>query len=167
MPTTIDGSASATFNTPLPIAQGGTNVSVVPAFSAYQSTAQSIPNGTYTKIQYQTKEFDITSAYDAVTNYRFQPLVTGYYQINAAVYFTTGAASTLLTIFRNNIEYRRGCQSGGVAGSGQLATVASLIFFNGTTDYIEMQGFQASGTTNTTGAGGLLTYFQAFLARAA
>ena len=63
-----------------------------PAFSAYQSTAQSLPQNVITKIQFQTKEFDTANAFDAVTNFRFQPLVAGYYQVTGSFQIATTQA---------------------------------------------------------------------------
>ena len=39
-----------------------------PAFSAYRSTNQSLSGQTWTKVQFDTKEFDTASCYDNVTN---------------------------------------------------------------------------------------------------
>ena len=50
-----------------------------PAFSVYLSSTQTISNATTTKIQFNAKEFDTNSNFDATTNYRFTPSVAGYY----------------------------------------------------------------------------------------
>ena len=47
-------------------------------FSAYLSANQSITANTFTKAQFNTTEFNLGSAYDATTNYRFTPTVAGY-----------------------------------------------------------------------------------------
>ena len=47
---------------------GGDNT---PSFLAKRNSAQSIPNNTDTKIQYNVETYDTNSAYDASTNYRF------------------------------------------------------------------------------------------------
>ena len=49
-----------------------------PACSVYSSAAQDIPANTATKIQFDTAEFDVTSAFD-LDNNRFQPTVDGYF----------------------------------------------------------------------------------------
>ena len=46
-----------------------------PAFSAYQSSAQTLSSNTVTKIQFQTEEFDTANCFDSTTNYRFTPNV--------------------------------------------------------------------------------------------
>jgi len=64
----------------------------MPAFSAYLSTNQTISTGTDTKVQFNTKTFDTANAYDNVTNYRFTPLVAGYYEVTVSVRDQTGAS---------------------------------------------------------------------------
>ena len=137
-----------------------------PAFSAYQSTLQSFPNAAFAKVLLQTKEFDTASAFDAVTNYRFTPLVAGYYQVSGCFNLTSSAAAVIASIFKNGAEFKRGNQYGTAAGSGAAADVSALVFLNGTTDYLELFGFQSSGAAINTATGVPYTYFQAFLARA-
>ena len=71
----VSGSTTLT----LPAATGTVMVSGnMPAFSAYRSTSQSISNATWSKVQFQTEEFDTAGYYDNATNYRFTPLIAGY-----------------------------------------------------------------------------------------
>lgn len=60
-------------------AQTGTVAINGPAFSAYQSSAQTLSSGTITKIEFQTEEFDTDNCFDNAINYRFTPNVAGYY----------------------------------------------------------------------------------------
>ena len=163
------GLAGAKVNA-LSIAAGGNislPVTAAPCFSAYQSTLQSVASSISAKILLQTKEFDTANAFDAVTNYRFQPLVAGYYQVTGAVYFATTASTLLCSIYKNGAEFKRGVQSGTAAGTGQESQVSSLVFLNGTTDYIELWGYQNSGAANNTSATSINTYFQAAMIRPA
>lgn len=148
-----------------------TNVSVPatvtgsgPAFSAYQSTLQSISTSTLTKVQFQTEEFDTAAAFDSTTNYRFTPLVAGYYQINGAAALASLAGSLTAIIYKNGTEFKRGTN---FADPGLQATASALISMNGTTDYVELFMFQASGGSINTVATASQTYFQGFLARPA
>lgn len=121
------------------------------AFSAYQSTLQTgIPNATFTKIQLQTKEYDTGSFFDATTNFRFQPTVPGYYQINGSVYMT-GVAGQGATIYKNGTEYKRGTliSNGNAYGS----PVCSLVYLNGSSDYVELYCYQSSGGTVSAATG--------------
>jgi len=148
----------------------GTNVAGNgPAFSAYLSSNQSVSTFTFTKIQFQTEEFDTNSNYDNATNYRFTPTVAGYYQVNAAL-LTGGSVNTQLVqvaIYKNGTIFKRGSLIL-TGGTGNLASaVSALIFCNGTTDYLEAYGnMNGAGTTVFT-SGADSTYFQASMVRSA
>jgi hypothetical protein len=139
-----------------------------PAFSAYRSTNQTANTATWTKVQANTEEFDTNSNYDNATNHRFTPTVAGYYQINGEVKMTGAAAILIAAIYKNGSEFKRGTQSGSAASSGQAAAVSALVYFNGSSDYVELYAYQDSGgTLSVEGSGGTNSYFQAFLVRAA
>ena len=140
-----------------------------PAFSAFQLTAQSIPTGAFTKLTVNTEEFDTASAYDNST-YRFQPAVAGYYQINGSTGLVSLTATTIaLSIYKNGSEYKRGARVA-TAAAGIDLSVTSLVYLNGTTDYVELFLFQNSaGAVNTDISGGLVantvTWFNGSLTR--
>ena len=153
--------------TGLPQAGLGTNVAGNgPAFSAYPSAGTSTPNNTQTKILFQTEEFDTNNNFASST---FTPTVAGYYQINAAIgppTFTSGYH--FASIYKNGSLYKSG-QLAYVASSinGQV-TVSSLVYCNGTTDYIEIYWYQNSGGTITCQAGGgPSTWFNGAMVRSA
>ena len=137
-----------------------------PAFSAYANANQSISNATFTKIQFQTKEFDTNSNFDSTTNYRFTPTVAGYYFISGTINFngTLATSQNLISIYKNGSEFKRGGQVlTNAANNATGITVTALIQFNGSTDYVEIYGLQTNGISVTTNA--TLTYFQGFMAR--
>ena len=132
-----------------------------PCFGAYQSVAQTVPAAVDTKISLQTEEFDLTAAFDAVTNYKFQPNIPGYYQLQGGIYFNT-AGLIYAAIYKNGVLYKRGIQ----AAAGTYATgISALIYLNGTTDYTELYGYNSVGSTIPVGAP--YAYFSGFLARSA
>ena len=134
-----------------------------PAFSAYLSTNQSISSATWTKIIFQTEEFDTNSNYNTADG-RFTPTVAGYYQVSGAS--DMGAqASQAIAVYKNGVDFKRGDASSG-AGYQTMTNLSALVYCNGSTDYLEIYGFQGSGTQNILN-GSSLTYFQAFLARVA
>jgi hypothetical protein len=173
MPMTISGSGSITGLTAggLPdasVQQADLAVNVAatgPVFCAYASGSQSIPNSTATKIAFQVEEYDSNNAFDSVTNSRFQPAVAGYYQFNSQL-STNGTGVGYLSLYKTGVEYKRGHQSN---SSTTSFTVSSLVFLNGTTDYVELWFFQASGAALLTSgpAGGVYSYFNGALVRAA
>jgi len=130
-----------------------------PAFSAYQSSSQTLSSNTATKITFTTEEFDTNNNFASST---FTPTVAGYYQINALVTaqatYTTGRAM----IYKNGSELKRGNT---VQTNGGAFLCSCLVYCNGSTDYIEVYGFfgtgQAVQNTQTE------TYFQASMVRSA
>lgn len=142
-----------------------------PAFSAYKSGGnQTITSSTFTKVQLNTEEFDTNNSFDPTTNYRFTPTVAGYYQINGAV---NGESSTgtltrcLASIFKNGVELKRGSDTLISAGGAYLSVVTSIVYLNGTTDYLELYAFITAGTTAVVAGNLALTYFSGALVRAA
>ena len=129
-----------------------------PSFSAYQSVAQSIPNNVFTKLQFQTEEHDLSSAF---VNDRFTPQVSGEYQISAGVSFGSALTQVACMVYKNGAEYRRGA-SGPTLG----ANANPLVYLNGTTDYLEVFVFQSSGSSQNTRALIAETYFSGVLVKA-
>jgi hypothetical protein len=143
---------------------------VAPAFSAYQSSAQSaLTNATFTKIQFQTEDYDTNSNFDNVTNYRFTPTVAGYYQINSGVLLNPAlsAGGAITSIYKNGSEYKRGGINATVTGLGASSNVSSQMYMNGSTDYVEIYAYQNCGSTATTVSNVHGTYFNGSLVRGA
>lgn len=130
-----------------------------PAFSAWQSSAQTLTSSVLTKILYQSELWDTNSNYDTSTS-RFTPTVAGYYQINAAV--CTGASSSqqLLAIYKNGALYQRND-----VPSININQISSIVSLNGSTDYIEI--YALFGTGQVTSANVNLNWFNGVLVRAA
>jgi hypothetical protein len=118
-----------------------------PAFSVARTTSnQNIPASTWTKIQFQTEEFDTNNNFDSTTNYRFTPTVAGYYQINLSpfVSFSSGGPSVVgSSIYKNGALYKIGFTNGSGFPYGSLVT-AAVVYMNGSTDYIEGYVFSNS-----------------------
>ena len=132
----------------------------VPAFSVYQSSAQSIPSATNTKLQFQTKVFDYGAFFDNTTNYRFQPTVAGVYQFNGGVQTNGGAIYIQIELFKNGAK----AGVGSVANTGYESVVSHLIYLNGSTDYVELYTY--GGAAYTSQQGLHTTYFSGALMRA-
>ena len=139
-----------------------------PAFSAYQSSAQTLTANTVTKVQFQTEEFDTNSAFDSTTNYRFTPTVAGYYQVNSVINSASGGLVTgIIYIYKNGSNFKQGSQTALAVGSnnGLGPVVSALVYLNGSTDYVEIYGlYNGTATLSNTAAA---TYFQASMIRSA
>lgn len=152
----------------LPAATGTAMVSGnMPTFSAYQSSAQTITFSVATKIQFQTEEWDTNNNYDNATNYRFTPTVAGYYLVQAVVSANvSGNGYSYPMIYKNGALYANGVIN---ATAGQYAgvPVQRVVYFNGSTDYVEIYYVSAGSGTFTTQNGSTLTWFQASMVRTA
>ena len=137
-----------------------------PAFRAAPTGTQTLTVNVLTKIQFQTKVFDTNTNYDNVTNYRFTPTVAGYYQVTAgASAQSTSSANAILTaVYKNGSLYEFGSAVPCSTNSFGYSQVTTLVYFNGSSDYIESYA-QATGASGTVVCNG--TYFQAAMVRGA
>jgi len=122
---------------------GGTNT---PAFSAYINSNQSIPTLSFTKIQFNTEQFDTDGTYDNSTNYRFTPGVAGKYYIFANVYMNslTDGKNFRLDIYKNGASYLFARNNSSKSGSS-ISVNVSFIDNANTTDYYEVFVYQDEG----------------------
>lgn len=112
-----------------------------PAFSA-KGTAVSTTNATVTKLTATTITFDTNTNF---ASSRFTPTVAGYYQINITV-TSAGSATGFLqgVIYKNGANYFGGSAVAN-ATFGPVVNTSSVVYCNGSTDYIEIYGYQTSG----------------------
>ena len=123
-----------------------------PCFSAYQSSSQTLVTDTFTKINFQTEEFDTNSNY-STSDMRFTPTVSGYYIITAALNLESSLSSIVIDIRKNGSAFKRITSLGSATG----ANGSALINLNGT-DYVEI--FVQLGTGQALTANSARTYFQ-------
>jgi len=167
---TITNAQNATFANVV-TATGGfvVGASAAPAFSAYLSGSnQSVSLNTWTKVQLNVESFDTNNNFDSTTNYRFTPTVAGYYQFNAAILysFSSGTSGvTLVGIYKNGGVYLQN-ECTATVTNGHSVLSSSLIYMNGTTDYVEMWGYVGNATAAFQ-SGIANTAFNGFLARSA
>ena len=132
-----------------------------PAFSAYQSSAQTISSNTWTKVSLQTEEFDTANCFDTST-YRFTPNVAGYYQINAGFSVATSSTTIYSQIYKNGSSHKYLANGGSVMTGAYSST---LVYLNGTTDYVEFYVYIVTGQSLQPFSS--LTNFSGSLVRAA
>ena len=138
----VSGTNTAT----LPAATGTVMVSGnMPAFSYTNNAIQTFSSGTFTKISFQTSNFDTTGS--MFSSSRFTPTIAGYYNIIASLnqdYGGINSGSVIGTnIYKNGSNYQsvsiRLSTSTQSPYGGQQAQ--SLIYLNGSTDYVEIYAF--------------------------
>lgn len=141
-----------------------------PAFSYYKNDNQTgLTNSGYTKITFTVSEFDTTNGMYASS--RFTPTVAGYYQVTGSVSTNEGNVNSLslTAIFKNGTQWKQGSTGHGGPGILAVSGVTSLVYLNGSTDYVEIYntGSNSTGTTHDVIGDRVLTYFCAALVRAA
>lgn len=109
-----------------------------PAFMATHATGgdQSVSANTWTKINFETVSWDTASCY-STSGSRYTPNVAGYYLISGSIY--AGAGQSQLRLFKNSSVWRQmACtQTSGIAA---IACGSTIVYCNGTTDYLELYG---------------------------
>ena len=130
-----------------------------PAFSAYQSSAQTVTLNTFTKILFQTEEFDTNSNFASST---FTPTVAGYYLITSAIEPASAQTFQYIFVYKNGSNFKQN-SNGSSAGTG--SALSALIYLNGSTDYLEIYTYLS--VTSTISANSRSTYFQASMVRSA
>jgi hypothetical protein len=175
MPITINGSGTVTG-----ITAGGLPDAIItqpelatgvagtgPAFSAYAGSSTTLTSNSFVKIILNSEEFDTAGCFDNTTNYRFTPTVAGYYQVDGCVASSNAAAVILSSIYKNGSRFKDGSLVA-VQSQGGWSNSSSLIYFNGSTDYVELYCYMSGVATLATQSGSSnLTYFQASMVRSA
>lgn len=148
----VDGFTSATTRVITPPDRNLTLNDNSPSFSAYVGTATSMTQNTFTKMGFDTEDWDDNTNYDAATNFRFTPTVAGVYlvQITATLSAINDTKSFLVSVHKNGSLYKQG--GANINGSGGVveatADVSCLVSMNGSTDYIEAFGFNTDTAQN-------------------
>jgi hypothetical protein len=137
----VSGTNTAT----LPAATGTVMVSGnMPAFSYSPNVGTSIADGTWTKVLYQSKNFDTNNNFSSS---RFTPTIAGYYLITAnARQGPFQGANIQLALYTNGaLSCLAGANSYSASGF-VTPTVSTIVSLNGSTDYVEIYAYQNSGT---------------------
>ena len=111
-------------------------------FRAYRTTAQTIPNASWTKIECNNEEYDIKGEYDHVTNFRFTATAAGKYMVTAICgldALTDGKVVTLV-VKRNGAVWAgaRRLVTTTAGAAGGLCFSGAGIMNLAATDYIEL-----------------------------
>ncbi len=107
----------------------------------------------YNKIQFTTEAEDTDGWFDSTTNYRFTPLLAGWYAVILSVWTNTGTGgeSNQPAIYKNGTRVKTGSYFSDSAASGITNNVLALIEMNGTTDYIEGYAWLPETITSLSG----------------
>jgi hypothetical protein len=118
-----------------------------PAFSAYLSSNQSLPNNVDTKIIFDTENYDTDSCYDTATG-KFTPTTAGKYFFYAKIYYSSAQNEGILDIYlRKNNNNFSGFRLRPSGTSGNAIQVSGFVTANGSSDYFEVFTYHAVGTS--------------------
>jgi hypothetical protein len=97
---------------------------------------------------------------------KFQPTIAGYYNIDVSVWWNAGA----VTNNQSNIQLRKNGstqlaidQAQIVTGSGYGQTLSTIVYFNGSSDYVEVTAYTGNTTSQDINGAGSGTYIVANL----
>jgi len=143
---------------------GGANT---PSFYAQLTSNQSMSNNTWTKVQFNSEDFDTDNTYDNSTNYRFTPAVAGKYYVFGKVNVDSGGADRIYyaqtKIYKNGSEY----SVSSIDYTNNLIRQSDVVIFSlmdlDADDYVEIYSRvqQAAGTPTIQGHSGRTTFFGA------
>ena len=134
--------------TELPSGISGQNY---PAFEADLSANQTVTDATDTKVQFNRESFDTDNCYDNSTNYRFTPNVAGKYFVYSSALIIADAdtrlTATSLKIYKNGTETHEILTQFFVNYiKKHTPLISAILDMNGTTDYIEIYGYNNVST---------------------
>lgn len=163
----LSGDTSGTVTVAVPAVAGTNTVTIPaktgnamidgPAFFAYPNSNTTISSGVNTVVANNTEVFDTANCYNntgstvsGIPAYSFLPNVPGYYLLTVTC---DNEASTLpsrfiLNVQQNGNSYRVGDN---FTASPSVMTGSVLLYFNGTTDYVNMAIYIAATTPRYNG----------------
>jgi len=165
---TIPSGATIDLSSATQTGVGGTNT---PAFFAKKVTSQTLTHNAYTKIQFESEDFDTNSAYDNSVNYRFTVPAGqgGKYCIFSQLTLDsngTGSDYIILTIYKNGSRiFASNFFEGGLDLDEPTVNI-KVVLDLAATNYIEIFGTMAIGsgspTIKLTADNAYLNYFGAY-----
>ncbi len=148
----------------VPVANGGNGVTSIPAARAYLgSGTQNLPANSYTKITLDAEDFDVGSYFDSTTNKRYVPGVAGLYHVSWNVFLSVTVASTLYgsKIQKNGADEAYGSFAETPITAGFMSSGSTIVSMNGSTDYIELFGYNGHAASAATASNSRLGTFLA------
>jgi hypothetical protein len=149
-----------------------------PAFASYSNVSSNCVSAVASIQSNNVELYDLGGCYNntgspvtlngivGVPAYAFAPNVPGYYQVNGCAVAVVTVGFSITQIQKNGVAYSNS-GIGMTNGSSTAASLSSLVYLNGTSDYVQLAVYQQTGGTVGTSANMSNCYFNGFLARAA
>lgn len=147
------------------------SIYVPPAFYSYRSSILTLGSGTsYNTFTFDAENFDTEGWYDTTTG-KFQPLLEGYYLFVTSVNFTMGGAlpncTCAIAIRKNGTVFSETFTLVPGIVTDYSPSVTTIVYLNGTTDYVDVGVWQNSGTSQGVGNASTKSYLTGTLIRGA
>ena len=127
--------------------------------SARNASDQTITGSTFTKLTLGTEDWDTNGWF---TSGVFTPQQAGYYLLTANVNVTSSQMSRFSTWFYFNTTYILALDIFPATGGSGAATASAMVYFNGSTDKVEVQVYlTGTGTITAKGTTGSPSWFSA------
>jgi len=137
----------------------------MPAFSAYAGTTTTLTPNTDVKVTFNTELFDTANCFSSS---RFTPNVAGYYIVNVCLQVNYWNGIIFCAqLYKNGSIYQNGQTAYPQTTGGVRASMSTLVYLNGTTDYIEGYGYQYAASSSNDVIATVNTTFSACLVRSA
>ena len=128
-----------------------------------KNDAQSIPDGTVTKVEYDDEDYDNLGEYDNSTNYRFTATKAGYYLIHASLLWNadswTAGKHVILYVRKNGVNTISSLHEIKASGTFYLQNQVSTIAYLVAEDYIEVFVTHNQGAARNTHAAADYNHF--------
>ena len=121
-------------------ADGGGSGGAQVAFGVRKNTDQTVTSSSFTKLTWQTENFDTNNNFTAD---RFTATIAGKYIFTANAYCTNTTNNCIVALYKNGSNY---VQSGDTGAAGGMGHVTAVIDMN-VGDYLEAHIWPGSGTT--------------------
>lgn len=115
-----------------------------PCFFARVGSNQTVSSGVVSKATLDTEDFDVGGYFDNSTNYRFTPLIQGYYQFNLQLYdlSNTDNYDIIVYLYKNggatNVSGRLRYYIANGDLYASVVTASGILYADGVDDYFEM-----------------------------
>ena len=138
----------------------------MPVFRVVMSTNMTLTSTVATTVEYDSAIFNSHPDWFNFSTHRYTPQIAGYYQISYNVSMTGSSITSFYSLLVTQDSTVAQIRWIGAAGAVDLFrhSGSDLIYFNGTTDYVEHQ-VNYIGTSATLTAGDSTTYMTGFLVR--
>jgi hypothetical protein len=147
--TTLVPTDAVTATLTLPSATGtllGSGIQI--AFSAYSTTDLVVSTSTLTKVTgISSTNFNVSGGAYSTSNSRFTPTVAGYYFVYAFFEWGSSSSTSARDIYFTTQagNYRRGQSQTMATGGNTQSQISGILYFNGSTDWVEVWAYQATG----------------------